>query len=146
MNKGLLIDTLIDELVQSGYPYPVGDGEPPKEGGWISGTPNQGRHVPFLVVETGAAIGVSKTMCSTRSKDFRMEIRTTAYAVKRQTSDVVCQGVVDVLDPLMTHLTVGSWKVIHFSVNSLGATVKTSGVNPALWSRTDVWEAYCVPL
>jgi len=124
---------------------PVGDGEPPKEGGWPQGTPNVGSHVPFSVLEAGSAQGISRTVTAQASKDFSANYTLSTYAVRRDTCDELAYRVREALRGI-TPMEFSGFKAVHVSFSSIGAVRKQGQVQPDLWWMTDIFDVYCVPL
>lgn len=142
MRRGELTQAMLDHVRASDLL--IGDGEPPKEGGWPLGQPNRGKHVPFSVLRVGPATGLSKTLTTAKSKDFMMTYTLAVYAIRRDTCEeldwLTRKALAELLPRAFT-----DFKALHLSVVSLGAVAQVTNTSPELWGCTDSLEVYCVP-
>ena len=143
MHRGKLTDLLLAAVQASGLP--IGDGEPPKEGGWPQGTPNVGSHIPFSVLEAGPASGMSRNVSGGNTKDFLAQYTLSTYAVRRNTCDELAWRVRKRIVGI-TPVEFEGFKAAHATITTIGGVRKTSQVQPDLWTQVDAFEVYCVPL
>lgn len=143
LNKGLLTATILTNLVNPDFP--VGDGQPPREGGWTSGTPNVGRHVSFVVVDSGSAQGRDMTPAREMHKDWYISYTITSYAVERDRCDELVFATLSLLEGL-TPFDFGNHRARKLSPESIGATSRVTNQDPPLWSCAANFNVHAVPL
>lgn len=143
MNRGELTTALLTALNSTGLP--VGDGEPPKEGGWAFGTPNVGSHVPFVVLETGPTQTVTMTTTRDGGKDYLSTYALSTYTIRRNSCEDLSYRAREALRGVAP-LNLTGFRVVRISVTTIGEVRKMAQVNPDVWAERDALEVYCVPI
>lgn len=142
MNRGLLTDHVISILED--HDLLVGDGVAPKEGGWVTGQPNVGRFIPYVVLMSGPGTVMDRAMNRVGSYDVKNLYYLRSFASTRRSVDKISHASRTALE-LVTPFIFEDFKAIHCMPSSLGATIRNDAQDPPLWQVYDTIEIHCVP-